>query len=299
MNIGFIGLGNIGGAVAANLLRAGFSLTVHDLRREAAEPLLAAGATWADRVAAAAHGADFFVTSLPTPAVVSQVMEGPDGALAHLPPGATWVELTTTDGNEVKRLAALAAERGVFTVEAPVTCGVERAITADITLLVGGDAAHIEACRTVFDAVASKVVHTGPLGSASVIKLITNMFAFIHLWAMGEGLMLGKKAGIDVATTLDAIKASYGNSFVAENEAKFILDGSYNVGFTMALAAKDLHLAYELGRELGVPLELLGLVEQIFQRARAQYGDHAQSTQVVKLLEDTVGTDLRHPGYVN
>lgn len=149
--------------------------------------------------------------------------------------------------------AALAAEFGVNTVESPVTCGVERAISGDFTLLVGGDAAHIEACREVFDTVASKVVHTGPLGSASVIKLITNLFAYVHLWAMGEGLMLGKKAGIDVAKTQDAIKASYGNSFVAENEAKFILDGTYNVGFTMALAAKDLHLTYELGAGLACP----------------------------------------------
>ena len=120
MNIGFIGLGNIGGAVAANLLRAGFSLTVHDLRREAAEPLLAAGATWADSARAAAASADFIITSLPSPAVVSQVMEDPDGVLAHLPSGATWIEMTTTDGDEVKRLAALAGERGIATVEAPV-----------------------------------------------------------------------------------------------------------------------------------------------------------------------------------
>jgi len=299
MNVGIIGLGNIGSALAANLLRAGLSLTVHDLRREAADSLVAAGATWADSARATAEGADFIITSLPSPPVVSAVMEGPDGVLAHLPSGAIWIEMTTTDGDEVKRLAALAEERGIITVEAPVTCGVERAVTADITLIVGGDAAHIEACKPVFDAVCSKIVHTGPLGSASVAKLITNMFAFIHLWALGEGLMLGKKAGIDVGTTLDTIKASYGNSFVAENEAKFILDGSYDVGFTMALAAKDLHLAYELGRQLGVPLELGGLVEQIFQRARAQYGDDAQSTQVVKLMEDTVGTDLRHPGYDN
>ena len=175
-------------------------MLVNDLRGEAATSLLEA--------AAAARDTDFLITCLPAPAVVSQVMEGSNGVLGQLAAGATWIKMTTTDGDEVKRLAALEVERGVNTVESPVTCGVERAISGDLTLLVGGEAAHIEACREVFDAVASKVVHTGPLGSSSVIKLITNLFAYVHLWAMGDGLMLGKKAGIDVATTLDAIKAS-------------------------------------------------------------------------------------------
>lgn len=295
MNIGFIGLGNIGGAVAANLVGAGFALTVHDLRREAAEPLLAAGAAWADSPRAAAEGVDCLITSLPSPPVVAAVMEGADGVFEGLASGATWIDMTTTGADEMKRLAGVAAGHGVAAVESPVTGGVERARTAEITLLVGGAAADIEACRPIFEAVSSRVIHTGPIGSASVVKLVTNMLCFTHLYALGEGLMLGKRAGIDTATMLEAIKASYGNSFVAENEAKYILDGSYQVDFTMALAAKDLNLAYELGRSLGVPLELGGLVEQIFARGRAQYGDDAQSTQIVKLLEDAVGTDLRAP----
>ena len=293
MKIGLIGLGKIGGALAANLLRGGFALAVHDLRRAAAEPLLAAGAVWAESPRAATAGADRVITSLPSPAIVAEVMEGADGVLEGLGPGAVWIEMSTTDADEVRRLAGRARERGATTIDAPVTCGVERARTAEITLLVGGDAADLEACRPVFEAVSSTAVHIGPLGSASVAKVITNLLAFVHLWAIGEGLMLGKRAGIDVATLLAAIKVSYGNSFVAENEAKFILDGSYNVEFTLALAAKDLDLVHALGKRLGVPLELGGLVERIFARARAQYGDDAQSTQVVKLLEDTVGATLR------
>jgi 3-hydroxyisobutyrate dehydrogenase len=137
----------------------------------------------------------------------------------------------------------------------------------------------------------------GPLGSAAVIKVITNMLAFVHLVADGEALMLAKRGGLDLAQAWAAIKASSGTSFVHETEGQLILNGSYDVAFTMDLACKDLGFAMDFGREFGVPLELAGLTSDTFARGRAAYGGQAQSTQVVKLLEDALGTDLRAAGF--
>ena len=297
MNVGFIGLGNLGRHLAASLLRAGFPLTIHDLDRQAAAGLLAAGAVWADSAAAVAAAADTVITCLPSPKAVNAVVSGERGVLAGLRPGGTWIDMSTNDRQETLRLAALAAGQGRHCLEAPVTGGVHKAAAGEITVLVGGDPAVFEAQRAVLEAVGRPVLYMGPLGSAAVIKVITNMLAFIHLVAAGEALMLAKRGGLDLAQAFAAIQASSGNSFVHETESQVILNGSYNIGFTMDLACKDLGFAYQLGKELGVPLELAGLVEQTFVRARAQYGGGAWSSQVVKLLEDAVGTDLRAPGF--
>lgn len=205
--------------------------------------------------------------------------------------------MSTNDRHELLRLAALATARGITCLESPVTGGVHKAAAGDITVLVGGDEAVYAAHLPALQAMGGQVFYMGPLGSASVIKVITNMLAFIHLVAAGEALMLAKQGGLDLAQAFEAIKASSGNSFVHETESQVILNGSYNIGFTMDLACKDLNFAMQLGRDFGVPLEVAGLVEQTFIRARAQYGGGAWSSQVVKLLEDAVGTDLRAPGF--
>ena len=149
----------------------------------------------------------------------------------------------------------------------------------------------------MLQAMGGEIIHMGPLGSAAVIKVITNMLAFINLVAVGEALMLAKRGGLDLAQSFHAIKASSGNSFVHETEGQLVLNGSYNINFTMDLACKDLGFATQLGRNFGVPLEVAGLVEQTFIRARSQYGGGAWSSQVVKLLEDAMSTDLRAPGF--
>lgn len=295
--LGFIGLGNLGYHLANSLLKAGFELTVHDLHRESAAGLLAGGARWADSARAVAEASDSVLTCLPSPAAVRGVVGGEQGVLAGLRPGGAWIDMSTNDRHEIERLAAQAAERGIACLEAPVTGGVHKAAAGDITVLVGGDQAVFEAHRAAFAAMGSPVLYMGPLGSASVIKVITNMLAFIHLVAAGEALMLAKRGGLDLAQSFEAIKASSGNSFVHETESQLILNGSYNIAFTMDLACKDLGFAAQLGREFGVPLELAGLTEQTFIRARSQYGGGAWSTQVVKLLEDALGTDLRAPGF--
>ena len=237
------------------------------------------------------------ITCLPSPAAVTAVVTGEDGLLAGLAPGGTWIDTSTNDRHELLRLAALAAEQGIATLEAPVTGGVHMAATGEITVLVGGDEAAFRAHLGLFEAIGGDVFHIGPLGSASVIKVITNMLAFVHLVAVGEALMLARRGGLDLAQAFEVIRASSGNSFVHETESRLILNGSYDVGFTMDLALKDLGFARELGDELGVPLELATLVEETFARGREAYGGEAWSTMVVKLLEDELGTDLRAPGF--
>ncbi|MCS7081352.1 MAG: NAD(P)-dependent oxidoreductase, partial [Chloracidobacterium sp.] len=184
-------------------------------------------------------------TCLPSPKAVSTVVSGERGLLAGLKPGATWIDMSTNDRHEVLRLAALAAEKGVACLEAPVTGGVHKAASGNITVLVGGERAVYEAHLPAFEAMGRPVFYTGPLGSASVIKVITNMLAFVHVVAIGEALMLAKRGGLDLALAYAIIKASSGNSFVHETESQVILNGSYNIGFTMDLACKDLGFALQ------------------------------------------------------
>ncbi len=297
MRYGFIGLGNLGGALALNLRRAGFDLTVHDLDAAASRPLIEAGAAWAASPRAAAERVDAVFTCLPSPAVSERVLTGADGLLAGLKPGSTWIETSTVDAESIQRLAAIAAEQGVFTLEAPVTGGVHKASSGAVAVIVGGEAQAFERHRPALEAIGRPLFHVGPLGSASVMKVITNILAFVHLVAAGEALMLAKRGGLDLAQAYAVIKASSGNSFVHETESQLVLNGSYNVGFTMELACKDLGFAMALGSELGVPLDLAAITAQTFIRAREAYGGGAWSTQVVKLLEDALNTELRAPGF--
>ncbi|MEP6892750.1 MAG: NAD(P)-dependent oxidoreductase [Gaiellaceae bacterium] len=297
MRLGFVGLGSLGRHLAASLLRAGFPLTVHDRREEAGRQLVAAGAAWAHSPAEVAAASESVFTCLPSPRAVDEVIAGENGVLAGLPAGGTWIDSSTNAPRELQRLAALAAAVGVNCLEAPVTGGVHLAASGEITVLVGGEAKVYEAHLPAFEAIGGQVFHIGPLGSAATIKVITNMLAFIHLVAAGEALMLAKRAGLDLAQSFDVIRASSGNSFVHETESQVILNGSYDIGFTIDLACKDLGFALELGREHHVPLELADLVERTFSRAREEYGGSAWSPMVVKLLEDALGTDLRAPGF--
>jgi 3-hydroxyisobutyrate dehydrogenase len=297
MRYGYIGLGHLGAQLAASLLREGFPLAVHDRSKEAAASLLGRGAAWANSPRELAAQCDAVLTCLPSPAASEAVLTGPDGILAGLRQGGAWIEMSTLGREEVLRLASIAAEHGIATLESPVTGGVHRAASGDITILAGGDKALFETHRPALAAMGGEIFHMGPLGSAAVIKVITNMLAFIHLVAAGEALMLAKRGGLDLAQAFHAIKASSGNSFVHETESQLILNGSYAIDFTMDLACKDLGFAMKFGREFGVPLDLAGLTAQTFIRGRAAYGGDAQSTAIVRLLEDALKTDLRAEGF--
>ena len=298
---GFIGLGNLGQKLAGSLLHGGFDVTVNDLHNSSAAPLLEAGAKWADTPQALAAMVDAVITCLPSPAASEKVLTGQQGILAgfagNAAPHKTWIEMSTLDQETIGRLARLAAGLGVATLESPVTGGVHLAASGQITVIVGGDAEVFARHRPALQAMGARIFHVGPVGKASVIKVITNMLAFIHLVAAGEALMLAKRGGIDLGQAFEIIKASSGNSFVHETESQVILNGSYNINFTMDLACKDLGFAMQFGRDFGVPLDLAGQTAQTFIRARAAYGGGAWSSQVVKLLEDAVQTDLRAPGF--
>ena len=297
MNVGFVGLGQLGHHLAASLVRAGFPLTVHDRSDSAADALGALGAHVAGSPEEVAAVSDAVVTCLPSPAAVAAVVAGPGGLLGGLRPGCTWIDSSTNDPHELRRLAALAQAQGVETLEAPVTGGVHLAATGEITVIVGGDEAVARAHWALFEAMGRSVFRVGPLGAASALKLITNLLAFIHLVADGEALMLARRAGLDLGQAWEVIRASSGTSFVHETEGQLILNGSYDIGFTIDLALKDLGLARAIARAGGVPLELGAVVEGAFERARNAYGGAAPSTMVVRLLEDAVGTDLRAPGF--
>jgi len=297
MRYGFIGLGNLGQHLAMSLARGKVPLTVHDLDRRLAEPLLAAGAAWSDTPKAVAECSDAVITCLPSPKVSEAVLTAADGILAGLARGGTWIEMSTLGRDETLRLAAIAAAHGIETLESPVTGGVHLAAQGRITVLSGGDKTLFERHKPALQVMGEKIFHIGPLGSAAVIKVITNMLAFIHLQADAEALMLAKRAGLDLGQAWHAITASSGTSFVHETEGQLILNGSYDIGFSMDLTLKDLGFAMGFGREFGVPLELAALVEQIFIRGKAVYGGAAQSTQIAKLLEDATGTDLRADGF--
>jgi 3-hydroxyisobutyrate dehydrogenase len=293
----FIGLGHLGGHLAASLLRGGFAVTAFDRDPVAVARLVALGATAAQSSAQAAARAGNAITCLPSPAISEAVLAGPDGLLAGLPAGATWIEMSTNGRDEILRLAGLASVKGVDTLECPVTGGIHLAESGRITALVGGDPSLYETHRPAIEAMCARSFLMGPLGSAAVIKVITNMLAFIHLVAAGEALMLAKRGGLDLAQAYHAIVASSGNSFVHETESQLVLNGSYDIGFTIDLALKDLGFATGMGRDFGVPLALASRVMEIFQQGKSAYGGGAWSTQIVKLLEDAVGTDLRAPGF--
>ena len=294
MRYGFIGLGNLGGHLAASLLRNGFELAVNDIDRMSAEPLIRAGARWASTPSALGTEVDCVITCLPSPAVSETVLKE---VLQTLKPGSTWIEMSTLGRDEILGLALIAAEKDVRTLECPVTGGVHLASSGKVTVLAGGDKNLLERHRAALEAMGSQLFHMGPLGSAAIIKVITNMLAFIHLVADGEALMLARRGGLDLAQAWHAIRASSGNSFVHETEGQLILNGSYDIAFTMDLALKDLTFAMRLGREVGVPLDLASLTTQTFVKGRAAYGGNAQSTAVVKLLEDLLETDLRADGF--
>jgi len=294
LRYGFIGLGNLGKHLAANLARAGFDLTVHDLDARAAEIALAAGAKWAASVAELAAQVDGLITCLPSPKASIAVM---DIAIPVMRPGSTWIEMSTNDFAEIEALAARAAEFGIASLTCPVTGGVHRAAAGEITVLVGGAQQTFEQHLPALSAMGGKVIHLGGFEQAAVTKVVTNMLAFIHLIAAGEALMLCAKAGVDLGQAFAAIAASSGTSFVHETESKVILNGSYDIGFTMDLACKDAGFALEFGRRFGVPLRLAGVMEQTFIEGRAKYGGGAWSSMIVKLLEDSVGTELRAPGF--
>ncbi len=297
MKIGFIGLGNVGGKLAGSLLRNGFPLTVHELDRARAQGFLDGGAAWADTPRTVAENSDVVITCLPSPAACAQVMEAEDGIRDGLAEGKIWLEMSTTDEAEVKRLGALVVERGAVALDCPVSGGCHRAATGNISIFAGGERAAFETVLPVLSAMGRRILHTGPLGSASVLKVVTNYLATANLVALGEALIVSRQAGMDLATTYEAIRISSGNSFVHETESQVILNGSYDIGFTMALVLKDIGLFQDVADRAGAELEISPLLTRIFQDGAERYGPDAWSSMIAKRHEESCGVDLRADGF--
>ncbi|MFZ9016605.1 MAG: NAD(P)-dependent oxidoreductase [Ilumatobacteraceae bacterium] len=295
--VGFIGLGNVGGKLAGSLLRNGVDLVVRDLDEAAARPFLDGGARWAESPRALAEICDVVITCLPSPAASAAVMESDDGVLAGLRPGTIWMEMSTTDDGEIRRLAARVAEAGGAAIDCPVSGGCHRAATGNISIFAGCERDTFERALPLLTLLGRNVLHTGDIGTASVLKVMTNYLATANLLTLVEALTTMAAAGMDLATTYEAIRISSGNSFVHETESQLILNGSRDIGFTMDLVLKDIGLFQAIADRHSVPLEINPMMIDIFRDGAARYGGGAWSDDIVRRFEESTGLSITAPGF--
>ena len=297
MKIGFIGLGNVGGKLAESLLRNNFDLTVRDLDESLTDRFKDLGAKVVKSPKELAEQTDLIITSLPSPEVSAEVMEADDGIINGLSKDKIWIEMSTTDENEVKRLGEKVIAKKGIPMDGPVSGGCHRAATGNIAIFVGGERKVFEKILPALTVMGRKVLHTGELGSASVLKVITNYLASVHLVALGEAWTVAKKSNLDLTKTFKGIAISSGNSFVHETESQVILNGSYNINFTMDLVLKDTGLFDSLAKKLGAPLEISPQIVKIFKDGKKKYGSRAWSSMIVKRMEDLNNINFRANGF--
>ena len=297
MKIGFIGLGNVGGKLAASLLRNKFDLTVKDIETKLTNNLKNKGAKVSNSAKELAEQTDLIITCLPSPEICAEVMESHDGVINGLSKNKIWLEMSTTDESEVKRLGKLVMDKKAIPLDGPVSGGCHRAATGNIAIFVGGERKGFEKILPILTTMGRKILHTGELGTASILKVITNYLASVHLAALGEAWTVAKKSKLNLNKTYKGIAVSSGNSFVHETESQVILNGSYNINFTMDLVQKDMNLFNELSKKLKTPLEISPFILDIFKDAQKKYGPRAWSSMVVKRLEDKFGLDFRTGGF--
>lgn len=295
--IGFIGLGNVGSKLAGTLLRQGTELVVLDTAPEAMAPLVGAGAKPVASPQDLASRCEVVITCLPSPAIVAEVMEASDGVLSGMRPGSIWVEMSTTDAREVLRLGDLVALRGGQAADCPVSGGCHRAATGNISIFAGCNRQTFERLLPLLTVMGRRVLHTGDLGSASQLKVVTNYLATANLIAVTEALAACAKVGLDLGVAYEAIAASSGTSFVHETESQVILNGSRDINFTMDLVQKDVGLFNSMAREAGMTLELAALVAEVFDDGIERYGPREWSPNIIRRLEDEYGLDVRAPGF--
>jgi len=294
IRIGFIGLGNVGSKVANNILKKEYSLYVYDLNEKSSKNLIIKGANLCKSLDELVNNVTVIITCLPSPKSVKNVILN---CLPHINKRHLWIEMSTTDEEDMKSLSDLVLEKKAEVIEAPITGGQHRAESGNISVLVGGSRESFERSFPILSSIGHQILHCGELGNASTLKVVTNYLASINLLAIGEALMVCKKYGVDLKTAYEGIKISSGNSFVHETESQVILNGSYDVGFTMDLVCKDVGLFDKLTNKYKIPAEISKLMNKIFQKGRKKYGDRAFSTSIVKLIEDECGENLRAIGF--
>ena len=297
MNVGFIGLGNVGGKLAGSLLRNKFNLTVRDLDKNLTKQFKDSGAKIANSAKELAEEVDLVITCLPSPEICAEVMEGKNGILEGISENKIWLEMSTTDEAEVKRIGKKVIEKNAIPLDGPVSGGCHRAASGNIAIFVGGEREAFEKILPALTVMGRKILHTGELGTASVLKVITNYLASAHLVALGEAWTVAKKSKLDLAKTYKGIAVSSGNSFVHETESQVILNGSYNINFTMDLVLKDTGLFDELAKKLNAPLEISPKIVEIFKDGQKKYGSRAWSSMIVKRMEDLNKIDFRAEGF--
>ncbi len=294
--IGFIGLGNMGSGMTANLQKNGYQLMVNDIDTQAAAHLLPGGAVWCESPAVVAARSDIVITMLPTPRHVSEVIFGRGGVLEGIPDGGTWIDMSTSVPDVTNQVRDLFGDRGLHCVDAPVSGMSIGAATGMLQIFVGADASDFTRLLPVFEAMGDpeRIQHVGGNGAGYAVKLMLNQLWFSHLVATAEVMAIGVRAGVDLAVLRNALIASPANSNFVQNDVRSILDsGDYDEGFALALACKDLGLSIDLARSVGVSAEVSALVEQVYRRARATYGDRAGEMSPFKLYEDLIGHELR------
>ena len=296
-NIGFIGLGNVGGKLASSLLRNKFQLSIFDISADRQREYSNFGAIACASPREVAKASELIITCLPSPEVSAEVLEGKDGVLSGLSKGKVWCEMSTTDETEVKRLGKKVDELGGFAVDCPVSGGCHRAATGNISIFVGCQREVFERIFPVLSAMGRRILHTGELGTASILKVLTNYLATANLLSLSEALVTSKLNGIDLNTTYEAIKISSGNSFVHETESQVILNGSRNINFTMDLVIKDITLFQALAEKVGLELNLSPVLVKTFQDAGKKYGAREWSPNIIKIYEDQTGTKIHGRGF--
>jgi 3-hydroxyisobutyrate dehydrogenase len=297
MKVGFIGLGNVGGKLAGSLLRNNFDLTVRDLDKNLTQSFKDLGAKVANSAKELAEQVDLIITCLPSPKICAEVMEAEDGVISGLTENKIWLEMSTTDEAEIKRISKKIIEKKAIPLDGPVSGGCHRAATGNIAIFVGGERKAFDKILPALTVMGRKILHTGELGSATVLKVITNYLASVHLVALGEAWTVAKKSNLDLAKAYKGIAVSSGNSFVHETESQVILNGSYNINFTMDLVLKDTGLFDDLAKKLGAPLEISPKVVEIFKDGQKKYGSRAWSSMIVKRMEDFNNIDFRAKGF--
>ena len=254
MKVGFIGLGNVGGKLARSLLRNNFDLTVRDLDKNFTQSFKDLGAKVVNSAKELAEQVDLIITCLPSPKICAEVMEADDGVISGLSENKIWLEMSTTDEAEIKRISKKIIAKKAIPLDGPVSGGCHRAATGNIAIFVGGERKAFDKILPALTVMGRKILHTGELGSATVLKVITNYLASVHLVALGEAWTVAKKSNLDLAKAYKGIAVSSGNSFVHETESQVILNGSYYIYFTMDLVLKDTGLFDLLAKQLGAPL---------------------------------------------
>ena len=297
MKVGFIGLGNVGGKLAGSLLRNNFDLTVRDLDKNLTQSFKDLGAKVVNSAKELAEQVDLIITCLPSPKICAEVMEAEDGVISGLTENKIWLEMSTTDEAEIKRISKKIIAKKAIPLDGPVSGGCHRAATGNIAIFVGGERNAFDRILPALTVMGRKILHTGELGSATVLKVITNYLASVHLVALGEAWTVAKKSNLDLAKAYKGIAVSSGNSFVHETESQVILNGSYNINFTMDLVLKDTGLFDDLAKKLGAPLEISPKVVEIFKDGQKKYGSRAWSSMIVKRMEDLNNIDFRAKGF--